>query len=208
MHMRKVAHRGHARKFPENSKAAFRAALELTCDAIELDIHLNAAGELIIYHDYDFEAQHKLYTLKEYLVDIAPYTESLIEIKAHPEHRTHVEIKQTCDALDDLLTKHNHLNFRLLCFQHEWLKYLKEKNSAYNCVKNFYETETINENEASCLDAFSFNIKEYQTSALELGRKLNKQLMFWTCNTKKQIAEAVAQKADYIMSDDIRLISC
>ena len=205
--MKKVSHRGHSIAYPENSKSAFRAALTLNCDAIELDIHLNQSGELIIFHDYDMEDRPGIYTLKEYLVEIAPHTESFIELKADPKHRSSIQIKRTCNALHELLNNHGDLNFRILCFQHEWLKYLKEKNKDYNCVKNFYDSEGIAEKDLYYIDGFSFNIDAYDKSALSLGQAFNKTLMFWTCNTKKQIARAVSLNADYIMSDDIELIT-
>jgi glycerophosphoryl diester phosphodiesterase len=46
-----VAHRGAGeRTFPENSLAAYRRALELGADAIELDVRLSKDGEPLIYH--------------------------------------------------------------------------------------------------------------------------------------------------------------
>ena len=50
---RYIAHRGlHTADVPENSLAAFRAAIERGY-AIEIDIHLTADGELAVFHDDD-----------------------------------------------------------------------------------------------------------------------------------------------------------
>lgn len=46
-----VAHRGGAKLAPENSVEAFHNAIKLGADAIELDIHLSADGELVVIHD-------------------------------------------------------------------------------------------------------------------------------------------------------------
>jgi glycerophosphoryl diester phosphodiesterase len=46
-----VAHRGGARLAPENTMQAFHNALALGADAIELDLHLCADGELVVIHD-------------------------------------------------------------------------------------------------------------------------------------------------------------
>ena len=46
-----VAHRGASRAVPENTMEAFRAAVEAGADAIELDVHLAADGELAVIHD-------------------------------------------------------------------------------------------------------------------------------------------------------------
>ncbi len=45
------AHRGASADFPENTLEAFEGALEQGADGVELDVRLNAAGELIVHHD-------------------------------------------------------------------------------------------------------------------------------------------------------------
>jgi len=46
-----AAHRGGAALWPENSLLAFREALVLGVDVLELDVHLSADGEVIVLHD-------------------------------------------------------------------------------------------------------------------------------------------------------------
>ena len=46
-----VAHRGAPREAPENTMEAFRLGVEAGADAIELDIHLTADGQLAVIHD-------------------------------------------------------------------------------------------------------------------------------------------------------------
>lgn len=48
-----VAHRGGAGLAPENTLAAFRNALELQVDAVELDVHLSKDGVPVVLHDPD-----------------------------------------------------------------------------------------------------------------------------------------------------------
>ncbi|NLI48147.1 MAG: glycerophosphodiester phosphodiesterase [Acidobacteria bacterium] len=46
------AHRGaHDGGRPENTPAAFRRAIELGCDLVELDVRRTADGELLVFHD-------------------------------------------------------------------------------------------------------------------------------------------------------------
>jgi glycerophosphoryl diester phosphodiesterase len=47
----RIAHRGASQVAPENTHAAFAAALALGVDAIELDCQLSADGELVVIHD-------------------------------------------------------------------------------------------------------------------------------------------------------------
>lgn len=49
--MKIIAHRGGNGYQPENTLAAFRKALELGVDAIELDVHILRTGELVVIHD-------------------------------------------------------------------------------------------------------------------------------------------------------------
>jgi len=45
------AHRGASAEFPENTLAAFRRALELGAEAIDVDVHLSADGVPVVIHD-------------------------------------------------------------------------------------------------------------------------------------------------------------
>lgn len=46
-----TGHRGAAGLAPENTLAAFQAALELGVDAVEMDVQLTRDGKLVVYHD-------------------------------------------------------------------------------------------------------------------------------------------------------------
>ncbi len=46
-----IAHRGASGHEPENSLAAFRRAVELGADGIELDVHGTRDGVLVVHHD-------------------------------------------------------------------------------------------------------------------------------------------------------------
>lgn len=46
-----VGHRGNAAHAPENTIESFRQAAALGVDAIELDVHLSADGQVVVIHD-------------------------------------------------------------------------------------------------------------------------------------------------------------
>ena len=46
-----TGHRGARNLWPENSMTGFRNVLDLGVDAIEFDVHLTDAGELVVIHD-------------------------------------------------------------------------------------------------------------------------------------------------------------
>lgn len=46
-----IAHRGASAYYPENTLAAFEAAIELGADMIEFDVQLSKCGEVVVFHD-------------------------------------------------------------------------------------------------------------------------------------------------------------
>ena len=48
-----IAHRGASAERPENTLAAFRRALALKADGIELDVHVTRDGVPVVFHDAD-----------------------------------------------------------------------------------------------------------------------------------------------------------
>lgn len=53
--IQRVAHRGGSALAPENTLAAFRQALTLPVDAIELDVQMSRDGHVIVFHDETVE---------------------------------------------------------------------------------------------------------------------------------------------------------
>lgn len=47
----RIAHRGASGSAPENTLTAFKKALEIGVDAVELDLHGTADGEIVVIHD-------------------------------------------------------------------------------------------------------------------------------------------------------------
>ncbi|MBE5847512.1 MAG: glycerophosphodiester phosphodiesterase [Lachnospiraceae bacterium] len=49
--MKVYGHRGYSGKYPENTMLAFKKAVEVGADGIELDVQLSKDGEIVIIHD-------------------------------------------------------------------------------------------------------------------------------------------------------------
>jgi len=95
-----IAHRGASVAEVENSLAAFRAALSLGADAVELDVHATADGALVVHHDemigrhhvahcaFTEVREHRLRngepvpTLEEALAIIVPEMIAFVEVKS------------------------------------------------------------------------------------------------------------------------------
>ena len=50
---RVLGHRGASGHRPENSLAAFREAIRLGADGVELDVQTTSCGRLVVYHDWE-----------------------------------------------------------------------------------------------------------------------------------------------------------
>jgi glycerophosphoryl diester phosphodiesterase len=95
-----IAHRGWSEKYPENTHAAFAAALTTGCQGLEFDVRLSVDGVVVVTHDADLSrfggtrlpvsqqtlaqlrAVYPLPTLAEVL-DRYRQVELLIELKPH-----------------------------------------------------------------------------------------------------------------------------
>ena len=47
-----AAHRGYSALYPEKTMAAYRAAVKLPIDQIEIDLHMTKDGRIIMMHDH------------------------------------------------------------------------------------------------------------------------------------------------------------
>lgn len=102
-----AAHRGWCGKYPENTMAAFRAALDLGVDQIETDVRVTKDGELVLIHDaavdrttngtglvidYTFEELRKLDAGNGEMI---PTLIELMElVKEHPTLTLDIELKE------------------------------------------------------------------------------------------------------------------
>lgn len=50
-----IAHQGDIKNCPPNTIAAYRAAVEMGCDMLEVDIHMTSDGELVMCHDHELD---------------------------------------------------------------------------------------------------------------------------------------------------------
>jgi len=80
-----IAHRGGAGLAPENTLAAFAGAFSLDVDAVEMDVHLTADGEVVVYHDSKLKPEITRTPDGEWLKEPGPTIRSLTlrQLKSH-----------------------------------------------------------------------------------------------------------------------------
>ena len=139
----RIAHRGASGHAPENTLAAFRKAVEMGVDGIEMDIHLSADDEVVVLHDAtlnrttdatgkvahlslaeirkaDAGDGERIPTLAEALAAIPRDILAFVEIKAIEATPHAVRIVQEMDRLDQVV---------VISFDPNTLRMLREVDS-------------------------------------------------------------------------------
>jgi glycerophosphoryl diester phosphodiesterase len=99
-----IAHRGASAELPENTLPAFERAIDLGADFVELDVHANAAGQLVVIHDRP-PTGREYPTLEETLDLVGGRIGVMVELKMPRRYRRHNVVARTVRLLgpDDVL---------------------------------------------------------------------------------------------------------
>jgi glycerophosphoryl diester phosphodiesterase len=103
-----IAHRGASAELPENTLPAFERAIELGADAVELDVHADGEGRLVVTHDPPHPAA-QYPTLEEALDLMRGRIGVMVELKTPRRYRRHDVVARTVSLLSE--------EDALLCFQ-------------------------------------------------------------------------------------------
>ena len=95
-----IAHRGASWERPENTLPAFERAIELGADAVELDVHADADGRLVVTHDPP-RAGGSYPTLDEALDLCRGRIGVMAELKTPLRYRRHDVVARTVRLLTD-----------------------------------------------------------------------------------------------------------
>jgi glycerophosphoryl diester phosphodiesterase len=99
-----IAHRGASFELPENTLPAFERAIELGADAVELDVHADTTGRLVVTHDPPrVGAEHP--TLEDALDVMRGRIPAMVELKTPRRYRRYDVVARTVRLLgpDDVL---------------------------------------------------------------------------------------------------------
>lgn len=99
-----IAHRGASFERPENTLAAFERAIEIGVEWIELDVHADTGGRLVVTHDKP--VSNRAYpTLEEALDLMRGRVGAMVELKSPSRYSQHAVVARTVRLLgkDDVL---------------------------------------------------------------------------------------------------------
>lgn len=122
-----IAHRGASAELPENTLPAFERAGELGADYVELDVHADAAGRLVVTHDAPAPGRdHPL--LEDALDLLRGRIGAMVELKTPRRYRRHDVVARTVRLLgaDDVL----------VCFQRPALEEARLRRPGLRTVQH------------------------------------------------------------------------
>ncbi len=228
--MRLIAHRGASGHAPENTMAAFRKALEMGAEAVELDVHLSLDGKLVVVHDEDLKrvAGVKIpvgaMTAKELSgMDVGSWFDGRFKSEGVPlledvfdlcEGRAeiHVELKKGSKlypgieekTLELIARRKAHKTTLVSSFDHAALKTLRKLDERVRIGYLMGATPALKAfPEMRALKAESLNCSLWQADRLKVGmaRRRGLKVLVYTVNTQAQLDKLKRLGVDGVFSN-------
>jgi glycerophosphoryl diester phosphodiesterase len=223
-----IAHRGawKALQLPQNSIASLNQAIALKCYGSEFDVHLTKDNILVVNHDHDFfginieqATYEELLTKKlsngEYIPTAEAYlkaglkqkhTKLILELKPSKLGKERTEEAAECVInLVKQLKAENMVEY--ISFSYDALKKIKalEPKAKVAYLAGGIAPQKL---KADGIDGLYYHFSEYQKNptfineAHQLGLSINA----WTVNNPADMKSLIAQKAEYITTDEPELL--
>ena len=221
--MKRIAHRGLSKEYPENTLLAFKKAIESGADGIETDLRLSLDEEVILFHDANLKritghvntpeslTLAKLKKLDAGEGECIPSLDELLqltkgkatlilEIKYNPstyKRLCEVTIKQIEDKLDWV---------EVSCFEDKVLRYLHQLNPKVKLHKLIDKASTLEDKDFETLYAYvSYLDVDVKLRDIVIGQGLLQRykVIFWTVD-KEDLSKEKEAGLYGIMKNDIR----
>ena len=215
--MRIYAHRGVSARYPENTLAAFRAALGAGVDGVELDIHCSADGIPVVIHDDRLERTTnssgsvtartvaELRALDAGNGEGVPTLEEVVELA---DGRLHfdIEIKGTqCEqGVLEVLQRHPNTRAAISSFDWEILATMRALDPA---VELWVLNSTVSDEAVAVareLAATTLAVEHWavSSSAMAKATAAGLAVMAWTVNKRKEADRLRSLGVAAICTDD------
>lgn len=220
--VQKIGHRGAKGHIAENTLESFQKALDLGVDGIELDVHVCASGELVVFHDFTVDRMtngsgeiHKLTLTELKKLKIADAFEiptleevfDLINRKCwiNVELKGHETAAPTCKLIEKYISEKGwtYEDFIVSSFQKEELDRTRAHNTEIRLATLSQASveqalEWADELSAYAIHPhFSLLTDDNIHEAKKKGYKIN----VWTVNHHEDIQRLEAHIIDGIISD-------
>jgi len=218
----RIGHRGAPREFPENSVPAFKRAFERGADAVELDVHATADGEVVVHHDPVISRDANSYggvpiadlafaQLKAVRLDEGIGIPTLAEVlRITPEgRRVYVEIKgESIEELVAEIIRRNSVDCAVHSFDHSAIAKL-ERIAPEIPRGILYDGSPIDVEaamrETGARDVWP-NWKLIDRATIDVVRARGGRVIAWTVNSFAAAQDLEGIGVSGVCTDDVRLL--
>lgn len=185
-----IAHRGASWERPENTLPAFERAIELGADYIELDVHADATGTLVVTHAPP--RRGSVYpTLEEALEVCRARIGVMVELKTPSRYRRHAVVARTVRLLAD--------GDVLVCFQRPPLEEARALRRGLRTVQHVGFGVSIRGARGAW--AAGFADRRVTARGLALARGFGLETLVYTVNEPERMRELAALGAGGVFTD-------
>lgn len=173
-----IAHRGASAELPENTLPAFERAIELGADYVELDVHADPEGRLVVTHEAP-RARRQYPALEDALDLMRGRIGVMVELKTPGRYRRHDVVARTTSLLSDADA--------LLCFQRAPLDEARALRPGLRTVQHVGISVSIR----GARDAWAAGFKDSRvtTRGLRAAERLGLVPLVYTVNDERRMRE-------------------
>ena len=185
-----IAHRGASAELPENTLPAFERAIEVGADFVELDVHADRAGRLVVTHDAP-RAGRAYPSLEEALDLMRGRIGVMVELKTPTRYRRHDVVARTVRLLTD--------DDALVCFQRPALVEARALRRTLRTVQHVGVTVSIRGARGAW--AAGFRDSRVTRRGLSAARALGLLPLVFTVNDERRMRELADAGAEGLFTD-------
>jgi glycerophosphoryl diester phosphodiesterase len=188
-----IAHRGASSELPENTLPAFERAIEVGADFVELDVHADATGRLVVTHDRP-RPGGAYPRLEEALDLMRGRIPAMVELKTPRRYRRHDVVARTARLLgaDDAV----------LCFQRPPLEEVRALRPALRTVQHVGYGVSIRG--ARNAWAAGFADARVTQRGIDTAHALGLVTLVFTVNDERRMQELDAAGVEGIFTDHVQ----
>jgi glycerophosphoryl diester phosphodiesterase len=185
-----IAHRGASAELPENTLPAFERAIEIGADYVELDVHADAQGQLVVTHDRP-RPRRDYPRLEEALELMRGRIGVMAELKTPSRYRRHDVVARTTRLLSD--------DDALLCFQRKPLEEARALRPGLRTVQHVGLSVSIR----AAHEAWAAGFRDARVTArgIHAAKRLGLLPLVYTVNDERRMRELAAAGVAGIFTD-------
>jgi glycerophosphoryl diester phosphodiesterase len=224
-----TAHRGAKAVAPENTMAAFKAAMEAGADFAELDVQHTKDRQIVVLHDADFMRMGgdprriaDLTAAEVATIDIgrkygqqfsgehAPTLEEVIDL-ARGRMKINIELKYNvpdpglAPAVVDLLRREDFID-QVVITSLDYAALKQVKSIEPRLTTGHIVTAAVGDVLRTEADFLSLNSAKASSSLVRRARAVGKEVAVWTVNDPEVMLRMIERGVDNIITDDPALL--